>query len=259
MPARTAFSDDLLWNTAPGSSPAGDVFNAQLPRSGDPATMLVTIQVTLPGLRSALAGDPLAALDPLGAANQIAGRLHELAAQSVREVTPEGGVSTTVSLVVDRPGSRRSAGLDGPDVIAPGQRRPLFPRPPAGEAEPGGVSGLAGTPLASDPAAGVRTDDTLALEILTERREAVLRGVPIVLTRREYDLLLFLVTRPGRVFTRPELLSWVWGHDVDSGERTVDVHVRRLRRKLREQGPTITTIRGIGYRLDSAERIDLVD
>jgi hypothetical protein len=251
MSARTAFSDDLLWNTAAGASPANDVLTTQRPRPGDPATMLVTIQVTLPGLRGALPGDPVAAIDPLGTASQIAGRLHELAAQSVREVTPEGGVSTTVSLVVDQPGMRRTTGADSPELVAPVQRRALFARPPAAAEQrstlPNEVTD------AARPAACAEAGP--ALEILTERREAVLHGVPIVLTRREYDLLLFLSTRPGRVFTRPELLTWVWGHEVDSGERTVDVHVRRLRTKLVTGGPVITTVRGVGYRLDEVSRV----
>jgi DNA-binding response OmpR family regulator len=57
------------------------------------------------------------------------------------------------------------------------------------------------------------------------------------------------------VFTRPQLLKWVWGHEVVSGERTVDVHVRRLRAKLLPGGPVITTVRGVGYRLDEADRV----
>jgi DNA-binding response OmpR family regulator len=96
------------------------------------------------------------------------------------------------------------------------------------------------------------------LQIDTGRRDAVLSGSSLMLTRREYDLLLFLAGHPGRVFTRPQLLKWVWGYDIISGERTVDVHIRRLRRKLRQQGPTITTVRGIGYRLDDATRVDVV-
>jgi DNA-binding response OmpR family regulator len=81
----------------------------------------------------------------------------------------------------------------------------------------------------------------------------------VLLTRREYDLLLFLAGHPGRVFTRPQLLKWVWGYEIVSGERTVDVHIRRLRRKLREHGPTISTIRGIGYRFDDPTLVDVFD
>jgi DNA-binding response OmpR family regulator len=66
------------------------------------------------------------------------------------------------------------------------------------------------------------------------------------LTRREYDLLLFLVEHPRHVFTRSQLLDRVWGH-VHAGERTVDVHIRRLRARLGSH--VVTTVRGVGYRL----------
>jgi DNA-binding response OmpR family regulator len=80
---------------------------------------------------------------------------------------------------------------------------------------------------------------------------AVYKGQnPVDLTRREFDLLLFLAEHPRHVFTRSQLLTRVWGH-LHTGERTVDVHVRRLRAKLGTG--LITTLRGIGYRLaDSA-------
>ena len=69
------------------------------------------------------------------------------------------------------------------------------------------------------------------------------------LTYKEFELLRFLATRPGRVFTRAQLLREVWGYDFYGGTRTVDVHVRRLRSKL---GPElehlIETVRGVGYR-----------
>ncbi|MDQ1651415.1 MAG: hypothetical protein QOI35_615, partial [Cryptosporangiaceae bacterium] len=113
-------------------------------------------------------------------------------------------------------------------------------------------------PAATAPDLGqppVATPAPATLRIDTSSREAVLDGTALVLTRREYELLLFLATRPGRVFTRPQLLKWVWGHEVVSGERTVDVHVRRLRAKLLPGGPVITTVRGVGYRLDEADRV----
>lgn len=75
------------------------------------------------------------------------------------------------------------------------------------------------------------------------------RGVPLDLTYKEFELLRYLTERPGRVFTRPTLLREVWGYDFYGGTRTVDVHVRRLRAKL---GPEhewlIETVRGVGYR-----------
>jgi two-component system alkaline phosphatase synthesis response regulator PhoP len=69
------------------------------------------------------------------------------------------------------------------------------------------------------------------------------------LTFREYELLRFLVEHPGRVFSRDELLNAVWGYDYFGGDRTVDVHVRRLRSKIEDATHTyIETVRNIGYR-----------
>lgn len=67
------------------------------------------------------------------------------------------------------------------------------------------------------------------------------------LTYKEFELLHFLARHPGRVFTRDQLLSEVWGTDYFGGTRTVDVHVRRLRAKLGEHEGLISTVRGVGY------------
>lgn len=67
------------------------------------------------------------------------------------------------------------------------------------------------------------------------------------LTYKEFELLHFLAGHPGRVFTREQLLSEVWGSDYFGGTRTVDVHVRRLRAKLGEHEALIGTVRGVGY------------
>jgi DNA-binding response OmpR family regulator len=78
-----------------------------------------------------------------------------------------------------------------------------------------------------------------------------LRGEPLDLTFREFELLKHLAANPGRVFTRSQLLSEVWGYDYYGGTRTVDVHVRRLRAKLgAEYDAMIGTVRGVGYKLD---------
>jgi len=85
---------------------------------------------------------------------------------------------------------------------------------------------------------------------------AKLRGHPLDLTYKEFELIKYLAQHPGRVFTRAQLLQEVWGYDYYGGTRTVDVHVRRLRAKL---GPDhealIGTVRNVGYRLvpDRAE------
>jgi len=78
-----------------------------------------------------------------------------------------------------------------------------------------------------------------------------LRGQPLDLTYREFELLKYLAANPGRVFTRGQLLQQVWGYDYYGGTRTVDVHIRRLRAKLGpEYEPLIGTVRGVGYKLD---------
>ncbi|PRB10139.1 GlnR family transcriptional regulator [Microbacterium sp. MYb72] len=79
---------------------------------------------------------------------------------------------------------------------------------------------------------------------------AKLRGKPLDLTYKEFQLLHFLATHPSRVFTREQLLSEVWGYDYFGGTRTVDVHVRRLRAKLGDQEQIIGTVRNVGYRFN---------
>jgi DNA-binding response OmpR family regulator len=77
-----------------------------------------------------------------------------------------------------------------------------------------------------------------------------LRGRPLDLTFREFELLKALASAPNRVFTRDLLLQEVWGYDYFGGSRTVDVHVRRLRAKLGpEYESMISTVRGVGYKL----------
>ncbi len=74
-------------------------------------------------------------------------------------------------------------------------------------------------------------------------------GVMMELTFKEYELLKLLAATPGRVYTREALLDKIWGYDYFGGDRTVDVHIRRLRSKIEEGGRTfIETVRNIGYR-----------
>ena len=82
-----------------------------------------------------------------------------------------------------------------------------------------------------------------------------LRGRPLDLTFKEFQLLLYLSERPGRVFSRSRLLQEVWGYDFFGGTRTVDVHVRRLRAKLGpEHEAMIATVRNVGYKLEVPSR-----
>jgi len=82
-----------------------------------------------------------------------------------------------------------------------------------------------------------------------ETYQASVAGKPLSLTFMEYELLKFLATHPGKVFTRETLLSRVWGYEYYGGARTDDVHVRRLRAKLGEEHANlISTVRSVGYR-----------
>lgn len=69
------------------------------------------------------------------------------------------------------------------------------------------------------------------------------------LTKKEYNLLSYLIRNQGVVLTRDQLLNSIWGYDFDGETRTVDVHVRSLRQKLGNAGDCVTTVRGIGYRI----------
>ncbi len=88
-----------------------------------------------------------------------------------------------------------------------------------------------------------------ALLLNLETYQAAIDQRPLDLTYMEYELLKFLATHPGKVFTRETLLSRVWGYEYYGGARTVDVHVRRLRAKLGEEhAALIQTVRSVGYR-----------
>jgi DNA-binding response OmpR family regulator len=88
-----------------------------------------------------------------------------------------------------------------------------------------------------------------ALTLNPATYEVFVDRTPVELTLKEYQLLLFLMRSPGRVFTREQLLDHVWGQDYYGGTRTVDVHIRRLRAKTEVAGDLFETVRGVGYRL----------
>jgi DNA-binding response OmpR family regulator len=97
------------------------------------------------------------------------------------------------------------------------------------------------------------TDDTIRCGDLTidlAKYEVSVGGRPVILTFKEYELLKFLASNAGRVFTREALLNKVWGYDYYGGDRTVDVHITRLRSKIENLSNIfIETVRNIGYRL----------
>ena len=94
------------------------------------------------------------------------------------------------------------------------------------------------------------------LQLFPSRMEVFRGGVRVALGPKEYQLLSILIERPGQVFSRSRLLDMVWGHGVYVEERTVDVHLSRLRKALDQVGDAplpnlIRTVRGIGYALQS--------
>ena len=106
----------------------------------------------------------------------------------------------------------------------------------------------ASTPTAADDG-GVTKAGELVID--EHSYSAKLRGRPLDLTYKEFELLKYLAQHPGRVFSRAQLLQEIWGYDYFGGTRTVDVHVRRLRAKLgTEHEQLIGTVRNVGYKLD---------
>jgi DNA-binding response OmpR family regulator len=88
-----------------------------------------------------------------------------------------------------------------------------------------------------------------ALTIDTAKYEVYVNNRPVELTFKEYELLKFLAIHRGRVFTREALLNEVWGYDYYGGDRTVDVHIRRLRSKIEDSNHVfVETVRNIGYK-----------
>lgn len=87
---------------------------------------------------------------------------------------------------------------------------------------------------------------TLVIDL--ERYKVTVDGEVVDLTYKEYELLRFLASNPGKPFTREALLNQVWGYDYYGGSRTVDVHVRRIRSKIEQREQFIDTVRNVGYR-----------
>jgi len=87
-------------------------------------------------------------------------------------------------------------------------------------------------------------------DFMIDREQVVVRkeDKKIELAKKEFELLLLLVSKPGKVFSREEIFNKVWGSDVIVGNRTIDVHIRKLREKLGEKN--IKTIKGIGYKFE---------
>ena len=103
-----------------------------------------------------------------------------------------------------------------------------------------------------------RSPDTIELEsrtilgdIIIDREKYIIlkKGREIHLPRKEFELLELLASKPDKVFTREQIFEEVWGNDVIVGDRTIDVHIRRIREKL--ESDNIKTIKGVGYKYES--------
>ncbi len=103
-----------------------------------------------------------------------------------------------------------------------------------------------GQPFSSDDATVVNVGDDFQIDLA--RREVRAKGQPVALATREFDLIAYLATNQGIALSRQQLLDGVWGADWYGDDRTVDVHVRQLRKKLGDELP-LATVWGIGYRL----------
>jgi two-component system alkaline phosphatase synthesis response regulator PhoP len=91
------------------------------------------------------------------------------------------------------------------------------------------------------------------LEIDHDKYIVLLDGQQLVFPKKEFEILSFLASNPGKVYPREKILNDVWGNDVFVVERTIDVHVRKIREKLDEYADLIETVKGVGYRFKSFE------
>jgi len=93
----------------------------------------------------------------------------------------------------------------------------------------------------------VLSSGSIKIDVL--RHKVTVGGKEVVLTLKEFELLKMLILNSGVVLTREQLLEDIWGYNFDGETRTVDVHVRSLRQKLKNEGDRIETVRGLGYRI----------
>ena len=99
--------------------------------------------------------------------------------------------------------------------------------------------------VAKEPGNILQVEDLL---IDRERYSVTYKHIPIILARKEFELLALLASKPGKVFLRNEILDKVWGTEVIVGDRTIDVHIRKIRQKLGVD--CITTVKGVGYKFE---------
>lgn len=101
------------------------------------------------------------------------------------------------------------------------------------------------------PAEETRVLSLGPIRIDPDKHEVLVDGRPAELTATEFRILHFLASRPGRVFTRDQILDHLWGHDKIVVDRTIDVHIRNLREKLGPAAGVIKNVRGVGYKVET--------
>jgi DNA-binding response OmpR family regulator len=191
-----------------------------------------------------MAAEPTALLStPDADALLVDGRRDLPSVRSFTRLLRQGGVTQPVILIATEgglPAIQWDWGMDEVllDTCSPAELEARLRLSVARTAAPGSPVG--------EGAEEIRSGD---LHVDEGAFSATLRGRPLDLTFKEFELLKFLAQHPGRVFTRAVLLQEVWGYDYFGGTRTVDVHVRRLRAKLGvEYESLIGTVRNVGYR-----------
>jgi two-component system alkaline phosphatase synthesis response regulator PhoP len=98
-----------------------------------------------------------------------------------------------------------------------------------------------------EPAREANVDTTAAEIVIDKERYLVIHhGKELILPKKEFELLALLFSRPQKVFSREEIFTTVWGDDIVVGDRTIDVHIRKLREKIGEEH--IKTVKGVGYK-----------
>lgn len=95
---------------------------------------------------------------------------------------------------------------------------------------------------------GNSTPDFAGITVNKDRYMAIVEGHEVALPKKEFQLLELLLSKPGRVFTREEIYDTIWGEEVVVGDRTIDVHIRKLREHIGDN--YIVTVKGVGYKID---------
>tara|TARA_Y100000590_G_scaffold117723_1_gene134612 strand:+ start:12550 stop:13284 length:735 start_codon:yes stop_codon:yes gene_type:complete len=170
-----------------------------------------------------------------------------------RNIRKEGILTPVIMLTAKETEIDRVVGLEvGADdyVTKPFSTRELIARVSANLRRVEMINNFSGINNQEFISMGIINIDKLARRVSVNKNNVTLRP-------REYDLLLHMISNPNRVFTRDQLLHQVWGYEYTGDTRTVDVHIRWLRRKIEEEpsNPKILqTVRGVGYKFSFEEK-----